>query len=201
LELFPTLGQTCDDLAVYARPLPIANPTERGSLARLLDASYPALEAERDCSRVWYQSYKRRRFAASAGPGESLSAMMMQTDFAARSSAMRAMTLKLGNGTARQGIDEMPVHKMRFVLVNNMAPRKPSVCAACSRPLNWGYLHDLSTSNRYCGIKCYPQRMVFGGFDGLIALTNPFELAIVWPKLTVDVASVLLDSAWSDHGG
>jgi hypothetical protein len=106
LELFPTLGQTCDDLAVYARPLPIANPTERGSLARLLDASYPALEAERDCSRVWYQSYKRRRFAASAGPGESLSAMMMQTDFAARSSAMRAMTLKLGNGTARQGIDE-----------------------------------------------------------------------------------------------
>lgn len=111
------------------------------------------------------------------------------------------MTLKLGNGTARQGIDEMPVHKMKFVLVNNMAPRKPSVCAACSRPLDWGYLHDLSASNRYCGIKCYPQRMVFGGFDGLIALTNPFELAIVWPKLTVDVASVLLDSAWSNHGG
>jgi len=37
--------------------------------------------------------------------------------------------------------------------------------------------------------------------DGLIAATNPFELAIVWPKLTVDVASALLDSAWSDHGG
>ena len=33
-------------------------------------------------------------------------------------------------------------------MVNNMAPRNPSVCAACSRPLERGYLHDLSTSRR-----------------------------------------------------
>ena len=30
----------------------------------------------------------------------------------------------------------MSVHNMRFVLVNDMAPRVTSVCAACSRSLN-----------------------------------------------------------------
>ena len=36
-------------------------------------------------------------------------------------------------------IGEMPVHKIKFVLVNNMAPRNPSVCAECLRPLERGY--------------------------------------------------------------
>jgi hypothetical protein len=40
-----------------------------------------------------------------------------------------------------------------------------------------------------------------GEFAGSFATTNRFELAIVWPNLTVDVASALLDSAWSNHGG
>ena len=31
----------------------------------------------------------------------------------------------------------------------------------------------------------------------IVALTNPFEMAIAWPKLTVDVASALFDSAWA----
>jgi hypothetical protein len=95
----------------------------------------------------------------------------------------------------------MPVHKLRFVLVNNMAPRRPSVCTECSRPLERGYLHDLSTSNRYCGIECYPQWMVVSGFAGFIAPATPFEFAAAWPKLTVDVASALFDSAWGDHPG
>jgi hypothetical protein len=95
----------------------------------------------------------------------------------------------------------MSVHKMKFVLVNNMAPRNPSGCAACSRPLERGYLHDLSTSKRYCGIECYPQWMVVSGSVGSIAPATPFELAVTWPKLTVDVPSALLDSAWSDRGG
>ena len=95
----------------------------------------------------------------------------------------------------------MSVQKMKFVLVNDMALRRPSVCTECSRPLEWGYLHDLSTSKRYCRIECYPQRMVMSGFVGSIAPTNPFELAIAWPKLTVDVAPALFDSAWSNHGG
>ena len=94
----------------------------------------------------------------------------------------------------------MSVHKMKFVLVNDMAPRRPSVCKECSRPLDRSYLHDLSTSKRYCGIECYPQWMPVSGFVGSIAPTNPFELAIVWPKLTVEVASALFDSAWSNHG-
>jgi hypothetical protein len=90
---------------------------------------------------------------------------------------------------------------MKFVVVNNMAPRNPSVCAACSRPLERGYLNDLSTSKRYCGIGCYPQSMVVSGSVESIASTSPFEFAIAWPMLTVDVASALLDSAWRDHGG
>jgi hypothetical protein len=56
-------------------------------------------------------------------------------------------------------------------------------------------LHDLSTSKRYCGIECYPQWMLASGIVGSIAPTNPFELAIVWPKLTGDAASALFDSA------
>ena len=95
----------------------------------------------------------------------------------------------------------MPVRKMKFVVVNNMAPRNPSVCAACSRPLQRGYLHDLSTSKRYCGIACYPQPMGMSGSVESIASTSPFEFAIAWPMLTVDVASALFDSAWRDHGG
>jgi hypothetical protein len=87
----------------------------------------------------------------------------------------------------------MSVHKMRFVMVNNMAPRNPSACAVCSRPLERGYLHELSTSRRYCGVECYP----LSGFAGSVA----FELAIAWPKLTADVASALFDSAWGDHHG
>jgi hypothetical protein len=87
----------------------------------------------------------------------------------------------------------MSVHRMRFVLVNDMAPRNPSACAACSRPLERGYLHELSTSRRYCGAECYP----LSGFVASVA----FELAIAWPKLTADVASAMFDSAWGDHRG
>ena len=90
----------------------------------------------------------------------------------------------------------MPVHKMKFVVVNNMAPREPSVCAGCSRPLERGYLHDLSTSIRYCGVECFPAA---NAFAGSVATTNPFELAIAWPKLTADVAVALFDSAWVDR--
>jgi hypothetical protein len=95
----------------------------------------------------------------------------------------------------------MSVHKMKFVLVNDIAPRRTSVCTACSRPLEQGYLHDLSTSRRYCGIQCCPQWMVMGGFVGSVAPTNPVELAFAWPKLTVDVAAALFDNAWRDHDG
>jgi hypothetical protein len=106
---------------------------------------------------------------------------------------MREAALNLANAPQDKGIDKMSVHTMKFVLVNDTAPRNPSACAACSRPLERGYLHELSTSRRYCGVECYPP----SGLVGPIA----FELAIVWPKLTVDVASALFDSAWVDRRG
>jgi hypothetical protein len=111
------------------------------------------------------------------------------------------MALELANAPQDKRIGEMSAHKFKFVLVNDMAPRRPSVCTECSRPLERGYLHDLSTSKRYCGIECYPRWMVVSGFVGSIAPATPFELAVAWPKLTVDVSSALFDSAWSDHGG
>jgi hypothetical protein len=95
----------------------------------------------------------------------------------------------------------MSVHQMKFVVVNDMAPSKTSVCAACSRPLEQGYLRDISTSRRYCGVECYPRWMTVSGFVGLFAPTNPIEFVVVWPMLTVDVASALFDSAWRDHNG
>jgi hypothetical protein len=95
----------------------------------------------------------------------------------------------------------MSVPQMRFVVVNDMAPRETSVCAACSRPLEQGYLRDISTSRRYCGVACYPRRMVVSRFAGSFAPTNPVEFAIAWPMLTVDVASALFDSAWRGHNG
>jgi hypothetical protein len=92
----------------------------------------------------------------------------------------------------------MPVRQMRFVIVNNMAPRNPSVCAACMRPLERGYLHELSTSKRYCRTECYSSASGFGG-SGLVMI--PFELAVAWPTLTADVMLALFDSAWGDHRG
>jgi hypothetical protein len=67
---------------------------------------------------------------------------------------------------------------LKFVVVNDIAPRRPSACAECSRPLERGYLHDLSTSKRYCGVECHPQWILLGGFAGWTALANPFGLAI-----------------------
>jgi hypothetical protein len=93
----------------------------------------------------------------------------------------------------------MSVRKMKFVLVNDVEPRRTSICSACSRPLEQGYLHDLSTLRCYCGIACYPRWMMIGGFVGSFSPTNLFELAVVWPKLTVEVASLLLNNAWRDQ--
>ena len=93
----------------------------------------------------------------------------------------------------------MPAHNLKFVLVNNRAPRNPSVCAECARPLERGYLHELSTSQRYCGIECYPRWMVES--ESVESIGPAFELAIAWPKLTVDVASALFDGAWGNHSG
>jgi hypothetical protein len=83
------------------------------------------------------------------------------------------------------------------VLVNDIAPRRTSTCSGCSRPLERGYLCDLSTLRRYCGIACY-HRWIAGRF---VVPTILFELAVAWPKLTFDVATALFDSTQSDNPG
>jgi hypothetical protein len=93
----------------------------------------------------------------------------------------------------------MPAHKMKFVMVNNMTPRDPSGCTACSQPPERGYLHDLFTSRRYCGVECYTYGRWRAEQSKSVATTNPFELAIALPRLTVDVASAPFESTWRDN--
>jgi hypothetical protein len=90
---------------------------------------------------------------------------------------------------------------MNFVLVNHRTPRRPSVCVACSRPLQRSYLHDLSTRSRYCSVECYPGRRAAGDEAGSLAKTDPFDLVIllmVLPKFTIDVVAAVFDGAWRD---
>jgi hypothetical protein len=108
---------------------------------------------------------------------------------------MWAITLNFANAPQIEEIAQMPANRMKFVLVNDIAPRKTSTCSGCSRPLERGNLCDLSTRRRYCGIACY-HRWTFGGF---VIPTNLFELAVAWPKLTFDVTTALFDSARSDN--
>ena len=82
---------------------------------------------------------------------------------------------------------------MKFVLVNQRIPRTRSACAACSGPLQRGYLHDLSSDSRYCGIECYSAHMVSGWFLPLPMQMNPVELVGFWSTLTVEAASTLFN--------
>lgn len=99
------------------------------------------------------------------------------------------MAIAFASAPQDRRIERMPIPIMKFVVVNSMALRSPAVCAACSRPLKQAYLHDLSSSKHYCRIKCYPRRTMVRSFAGSIATMNPYELAIAWPTLTVEVAS------------
>jgi hypothetical protein len=87
---------------------------------------------------------------------------------------------------------------MNFVLVNHRTLRSPSCCAACSRPLQLGYLHDLSTHSRYCSVECYPGRAA-GSMVRSLAKADPLDLVIplmVLPMFTADVVSAVFDSVW-----
>jgi hypothetical protein len=88
---------------------------------------------------------------------------------------------------------------MNFVLVNHRTLRRPSCCAACFSPLQLSYLRDLSTDSRYCSVECYPGPAA-DGLTGSLAKADPFGLALLMllPKLTIDVASAVFDSAERD---
>ena len=63
---------------------------------------------------------------------------------------------------------------MKFVLVNDGAPRAPSTCAHYSTSIGTSYLRDLSSKLPYCDYECYlrhklvPMMPLAGaGIDGL----------------------------------
>ena len=60
---------------------------------------------------------------------------------------------------------------MKFVFVNDRAPRAPSTCAHCSTSIGINYLRDLSSKRLYCDPKCYLSAAVsLAGIDGLSML-------------------------------
>jgi len=89
---------------------------------------------------------------------------------------------------------------MNFVLVNHRTLRGPSRCAACARPLQQGYLRDLSTHSPYCSVECYPGYST-DSMARSLAKVDPLGLAIPFmllPQFTFDVVSAVLDGAWRD---
>ena len=87
---------------------------------------------------------------------------------------------------------------MNFVLVNHRTLRRPSCCAACSQPLQRGYLHDLSTRSRYCSVECYPGQAA-GSMVRSPVKADPFDLVapfMVLPMFTIDVVSAVFECAW-----
>ena len=62
---------------------------------------------------------------------------------------------------------------MKFVFVNDRAPRAPSTCAHCSTSIGIRYLRDLSSKRLYCDRKCYLSAAVpfaGAGIDGFSML-------------------------------
>jgi hypothetical protein len=44
---------------------------------------------------------------------------------------------------------------MRFVVVNERSPRRPSFCVMCDQPIEAGYLREIGTHLTYCNHDCY----------------------------------------------
>ena len=46
---------------------------------------------------------------------------------------------------------------MRFVLVNERAPRREPFCVSCYEPIRTGYLREIGTHLTYCNQGCYEE--------------------------------------------
>jgi hypothetical protein len=44
---------------------------------------------------------------------------------------------------------------VRFVLVNERSPRRPSFCVMCDQLIEAGYLREIATCLTYCNHDCY----------------------------------------------
>jgi hypothetical protein len=68
-------------------------------------------------------------------------------------------------------VRESRSHSMRFVIVSDSTPRTYSVCAHCAKPIDVGYLRELTSNFPYCDYACYRGRELalgcwpFAGFD------------------------------------
>lgn len=80
---------------------------------------------------------------------------------------------------------------MRFVIVSDRVPPTYSVCAHCAKPIDVGYLRELTSNLPYCNYACYRGREMalarwsFAGFD---------NFAFVGLHLAEDFQRALLDA-------
>jgi hypothetical protein len=44
---------------------------------------------------------------------------------------------------------------MRFIVVNERLPRRPSFCVMCDQRIEAGYLREIGTHLTYCNHDCY----------------------------------------------
>jgi hypothetical protein len=69
------------------------------------------------------------------------------------------MTTRLIEDFSRR---DVPVHGMRFVLVNERSPRADASCAACRTRIDRGYVRDAQTRLLYCNAQCFADEARIG---------------------------------------
>lgn len=89
---------------------------------------------------------------------------------------------------------------MRYVLVNERVPKTNRYCALCTARLDDGYLREIDTRIKYCGVACYTEHcnsamLIMGGIHGEVTqemrlLSGPsrasreplVEVTLLFPK-------------------
>jgi hypothetical protein len=86
---------------------------------------------------------------------------------------------------------------MKFILVNHRTPSRPSTCIECSRPLDAGYLRDVSTRRRYCDHNCYLRHEAKSLFMPWLGVTHAdHEPGSNYPAQLGMIASVAIALYW-----
>jgi len=115
----------------------------------------------------------------------------------------RAPGKELYRALSRYRIGEMPVHKNEVCRGERHGARATPLSVRSVRD-RW----NGATCTIFSHLKALLRDRVLPPMDGgewICRIESRQQLhsklAVAWPKLTVDVASALSDSAWSDHGG
>ena len=86
---------------------------------------------------------------------------------------------------------------MKFILVNHRTPSRPSTCIECLRPLDAGYLRDVSTRRRYCDHNCYLRYEAKSLFMPWLAATHAdHEPGTNYPAQLGMIASLAIALYW-----